>query len=319
VARSPWQSTHVIEIVMEPHSPGREMRAVHIPVLLREVLQQMRLESGLIVVDGTVGAGGHSREMLKALGPAGRLIGLDRDPMMLGHAATNVPGENVTLRQASYVELPAVLNDLSLAGVDRILLDLGLSSDQLSDVSRGFGFHSDGPLDLRFDVSTGQPASEVLAQWDAARLEQIFRDFGEEHLARPLAEFLVKRRAATRIRTGADLTQAVAECPAVRRQGPGDKNPATRVFQALRIAVNRELEHVQQGISSSCYDSLKSGGLLAVITFHSLEDRLVKNEFRNQDRWDNLTSKPIVATPQEQRFNPRSRSAKLRVAMKKAI
>lgn len=302
---------------MEPHSSSRDARAVHVPVLLREVLQQMRLEPGLIVVDGTIGAGGHSREMLKLIGHNGRLIGLDRDPMMLDHAAKIVSGENVMLRKSSYVELPLVLADLKITAVDRILLDLGLSSDQLADASRGFSFNSDGPLDLRFDVTINQPASQVLAEWTAPQLETIFRDFGEEPLARPLAEFLVNRRTVSPIRTAIDLAAAVAECPAFRRQG--DKHPATRVFQALRIAVNQELDHVEQGISSSCYQSLKPGGLLAVITFHSLEDRLVKNEFRNRERWVNLTSKPIVATPREQRFNPRSRSAKLRVAMKKVV
>jgi 16S rRNA (cytosine1402-N4)-methyltransferase len=312
-------SIHYIETVMEPRSLEHDPRAVHVPVLLREVLANLKLEPGMTVVDGTIGAGGHSREMLKVIGPHGRLIGLDRDPMMLGYAAKSVSGENVTLQQASYVEIPAVLEKLGIPGVDRILLDLGLSSDQLSDISRGFGFLSNGPLDLRFDVASGQPASDVLATWNASQLEEIFREYGEEPLARPLAEYLVKRRATQPIRTGADLSASVAECPAFRRQGPSDKNPATRVFQALRIAVNHELDHVQRGISSSCHVSLKPAGLLAVITFHSLEDRLVKNEFRMQERWDNLTAKPIVATPQEQRFNPRSRSAKLRVAMKKVV
>lgn len=304
---------------MEPRFPGREAHAIHVPVLLREVVQQLRLESGLIVVDGTIGGAGHSREMLKAIGQTGHLIGLDRDPMMLGHAAKIVSGDNVTLRQSSYQDLPAVLAQIGIKSVDRILLDLGLSSDQLADSSRGFGFTSDGPLDLRFDVSTGQPASQLLADWNATQLADIFREYGEEPLAKPLAEFLVHRRATAPIRTGRELADAVAEFPAFRRRGSNDKHPATRVFQALRIAVNRELEHVQQGISSSCHQSLKPGGLLAVITFHSLEDRLVKNEFRISERWDNLTSKPIVATPQEQRFNPRSRSAKLRVAMKRPL
>ena len=303
---------------MEPHSPGRDTHAIHVPVMLREVLQQLRLEPGLIVVDGTVGAGGHSREMLKALGHDGRLIGLDRDPMMLDRAAQVVTGPNAILRHSSYVALPKVLEELGIVGVDRVLLDLGLSSDQLSDVSRGFGFLSDGPLDLRFDVSSGQSAAELLATASASQLEEVFREFGEEPLARPLAEYLVQRRTTTPIRTGSNLAEAVAQCPAFRKQGPSEKHPATRIFQALRIAVNHELEHVQQGISSSAYQSLKVGGLLAVITFHSLEDRLVKTEFRQKDRWENLTSKPIVATPQEQRFNPRSRSAKLRVAIKKA-
>ena len=281
---------------MEPRLPDSDSRAVHVPVLLREVLASLKLEPGMIVVDGTVGAGGHSREMLKVIGPKGRLIGLDRDPMMLDHAAKRVSGANVSLHQASYIELPKVLEKLGIPGVDRILLDLGLSSDQLSDEKRGFGFSSEGPLDLRFDISTGEPASEVLATRSASQLEEIFRDYGEEPLAKSLAEFLIKRRSTHPIRTGVDLAASVAECPSIRRQGPGDKNPATRIFQALRIAVNHELDHVQRGISSSCHASLKSLGLLAVITFHSLEDRLVKNEFRISDRWENLTTKPIVAT-----------------------
>jgi 16S rRNA (cytosine1402-N4)-methyltransferase len=304
---------------MEPRSPVPDRSAVHVPVMMREVLANLKVGPGMIVVDGTVGAGGHSREMLKIIGPNGRLIGLDRDPMMLTHAAKSVVGENVTLRQASYVQVSSVLESLGIPGVDRILLDLGLSSDQLSDQSRGFGFSSHGPLDLRFDIKSGRPAAELLATETASYLEEIFREYGEEPHARSLAEYFVARRATHPILTGTDLSTAVSECPAVRKQGPGEKHPATRIFQALRIAVNQELNHVQQGISSSCHAALKPNGLLAVITFHSLEDRLVKNEFRQRDRWENLTAKPVVATPQEQRFNPRSRSAKLRVAMKKAI
>lgn len=302
---------------METRSSSSEPRAVHVPVLLREVLQQMRLEPGLIVVDGTVGAGGHSCEMLKVLSSKGLLIGLDRDPMMLRHAAKAVFGENVVLKRASYVELPNIVRELGIGGVDRILLDLGLSSDQLSDSTRGFGFSSDGPLDLRFDVSTGRPAYRLLAESSPVELEEIFREYGEEPQARGLAAFLVERRTSHPIRTGAELAQAVSECPAVRRSASRDKHPATRIFQALRIAVNDELNHVQQGISSSSYESLKAGGLLAVISFHSLEDRIVKNEFQNRDRWEVITPKPVAASPQEQRFNPRSRSAKLRVARKK--
>lgn len=304
---------------MEPHSHVSNPRPVHVPVLLREVLQHLRLEPGLIVVDGTVGAGGHSREMLKVIGDTGKLIGLDRDPMMLGHASKAVSGTNVILRHSSYVDLPSVLQSLGLDGVDRILLDLGLSSDQLSDTGRGFSFQSDGPLDLRFDISAGPSAADLLTQASSSDLEQIFRDYGEEPLAKPLAEFLVKRRATHPIHTASELAMAVTECPAFRRQGHSEKHPATRVFQALRIAVNRELEHVERGIAVSAYQSLKPGGLLAVITFHSLEDRFVKNEFRDRQKWDCLAAKPVVATAQEQRFNPRSRSAKLRVAMKKAL
>ena len=303
---------------MESSSSERDLKAVHVPVLLRETLQQLQLRPGLIVVDGTVGAGGHSREMLKMIGQDGLLIGLDRDPMMLDHAARKATGPNVKLLQSSYAQLPSVLKDLGIPAVDRILLDLGLSSDQLADASRGFGFASKGLLDLRFDISSGQPAAHLLATASAGDLELIFREYGEEPHARQIADFLCQRRTSIPIQTGEELANAVSECPAFRR-GTSDKHPATRIFQALRIAVNRELEHVEQGISTSCYDALKPGGILGVITFHSLEDRLVKNEFRQNNRWDNLTSKPIVATPQEQRFNPRSRSAKLRVAMKKLI
>jgi 16S rRNA (cytosine1402-N4)-methyltransferase len=255
--------------------------------------------------------------MLKAIGQGGRLIGLDRDPMMLGHAAAVIStAPNVSLHQSSYVEMPLILRELGIDGVDRILLDLGLSSDQLADEQRGYGFNSDGPLDLRFDISKGSPAADLVANASESDLEQIFREFGEESLAAPIAAWLVSIRATRPIRTGKDLSNAVAECPAVRRHAKGDKNPATRIFQALRIAVNQELDHVQQGISSSCYGSLKPGGILAVISFHSLEDRIVKNEFRDRERWEQVTDKPITATPQELRFNPRSRSAKLRVARK---
>ncbi len=291
--------------------------ARHVPVLLREVERALELCPGLIVVDGTVGAAGHSKMIADRIGSAGRLVGLDRDPMMLAFAAQALAElQNVTLKQASYVELPEVLSGLGVAGVDRVLLDLGLSSDQLADESRGFGFRVDGPLDLRFDTRRGQSAAEFIRTAGEVELERVLREYGEDPASGRIARFLAARAASEPITTGVQLAEAVAACMNVQRRDAGDKHPATRVFQALRIAVNDELGHVARGLEESVFRSLKPGGLAAVITFHSLEDRIVKQEFRRTERWENLTSKPIVATHQEQRFNPRSRSAKLRVARK---
>lgn len=291
--------------------------AVHTPVLLREVIRSLELQPGLVVVDGTVGAGGHSRLIATQIGEQGLLIGLDRDPMMLGLAKAVLPdSERIVLKHSSYVELPKILHELGLASVDRVLLDLGLSSDQLADRSRGFGFTSEGPLDLRFDTSRGKPASELLAQSSLEEIESWLSEYGEELESAKIARYLVARAGTNPIRTGLDLANGVAECLGVKRRDPGDKHPATRTFQALRIAANQELEHVKSGIEEAVYGSLKPGGLAAVISFQSLEDRIVKQEFRRSDRWESLTSKPIVASHQEQRVNPRSRSAKLRVARK---
>jgi 16S rRNA (cytosine1402-N4)-methyltransferase len=291
----------------------------HVPVLLREVDRELRLMPGLIVADGTVGAGGHSRMIAERIAPEGKLIGLDRDAMMLSLATKALASaEHVTLKQASYVELPSVLRELGLEGVDRVLLDLGLSSDQLADESRGFSFGANGPLDLRFDTSRGRSAREFLQTTTTDELECVLREYGEEPGSGQIAKFLVNRGATKPIQTASELAEAVAECLGVHRRTTGDKHPATRVFQALRIAVNEELEHVAHGLEKAVFESLKPDGIVVVITFHSLEDRIVKQEFRRADRWESLTPKPVVATHQEQRFNPRSRSAKLRAARKLA-
>ncbi len=297
-------------------SPRRResiMTSVHTPVLLREVLKELELAPGLSVVDGTVGGGGHSREILSRIQPGGKLLGIDRDPMMLRHAAESVTGPDVALRQGSYTELSRLLQDVGWNGVDRILVDLGLSSDQLADSSRGFGFRLAGNLDLRFDTTQGQSAAELLATASVEELERIFREYGEEPLSRLIAESLVNRRLHQPLRTADQLAEAVKACVPGRRRD-GDKHPATQIFQALRLAVNEELEHVRRALAEIFPACLNPNGILAVITFHSLEDRLVKHVFRNTDVWDVLTPKPIVPTPAEVRFNPRSRSAKLRLA-----
>lgn len=314
---SPFENNGRLFMSGEDDRMPEPSAARHIPVLLREVERALDLKPDLIVVDGTVGAGGHSQMMARRIGSGGTLIGLDRDPMMLALAAQVLPvSSHVILKQASYVELPEVLADLGMPGVDRVLLDLGLSSDQLADASRGFSFLADGPLDLRFDKSRGRSAAEFLKTASESDLERVLREYGEDSASGRIAKYLVGRASTKPIETGADLADAIAECLGIHRREAGDKHPATRVFQALRIAVNDELEHVTRGLEGSVFGALKPGGLAAVITFHSLEDRIVKQEFRRTDRWENLTAKPIVASHQEQRFNPRSRSAKLRVARK---
>ncbi len=292
--------------------PAESAVTVHVPVLLREVLRALQLSPGLFVVDGTLGGGGHAAKILEAIGPTGRLLGLDRDPAAIQRTQQRLSGENVTLVANSYITLPEVLQQHQLPLADRILVDLGLSSDQLADANRGFSFQSGGALDLRFDPASGVPAHQFLQAASEEELTTVFTDYGEDPAARKLAQAIVRRRSQTPVRSARDLADLVTEV--VGTPGARDKHPATRIFQALRIAVNRELEHVQQAMTQSFPQALQPGGLLAVISFHSLEDRLVKEEFRRKDRWESLTPKPIGPTPAEERINPRSRSAKLRVA-----
>lgn len=295
---------------------GRSARSVHIPVMLREVLTQLDLRPGLVVADGTVGAGGHSRKIWERIQPGGKLIGTDRDAMMLGWAREALPDPAVTLHHGSYVELPTALAEQQLDGVDRLLLDLGLSSDQLEDRERGFSFRSDGPLDLRFDTRQGPTAAEYLETTSEAQLAEDLHLLGEEPHSRQIAAALVQRRLQSPIRTALELADVVVR--ALGHKASGDKHPATRVFQGLRIAVNSELLHVQRVLEEIGPQIVRPGGLMAVITFHSLEDRLVKQSFRNREIWEDLTPKPLVASPAEVRVNPRSRSAKLRVARRRS-
>lgn len=289
--------------------------SVHVPVMVREVLRSLELAPGLIVVDGTVGGGGHSRKICEQIRPDGRLIGIDRDPTMLDRARLVLPAESVSLHRGSYVDLPEFLKIENLTGVDRILVDLGLSSDQLADRERGFSFHAEGPLDLRFHAGGGPTAAEFLAKAPAEELEQIFRDYGEEPHSRGIAAAIVKQRAAQPIQTAQELSQLVESVTG--HQGRGEKHPATRVFQALRLAVNRELEHVRKALTEVFPQCLRPGGLLVVISFHSLEDRIVKEAFRDATLWDVVTPKPLLPTPTEERVNPRSRSAKIRIARRR--
>jgi 16S rRNA (cytosine1402-N4)-methyltransferase len=302
----------VFTAVATPERP-RVDRAKHRPVMVREVLRWLDLRSGLAVADGTVGAGGHSAAILPIIQPGGRLIGLDRDPMMLAHAARAVSGEGVNLIHSSYADLRDVLDRLGVAKVDRVLLDLGLSSDQLSDEGRGFSFKAEGPLDLRFDASRGKPAAQLLASAGVAELARLFRELGEEPHADRIAEQIAASRSFRPVRTAKDLADIVeAAVPHSGRRS--ETHPATRVFQALRIAVNDELDELRRMLDETLPACLAPHGRAVIISFHSLEDRIVKEAFRNRDRWRDLTPKPIPPTPSEQRINPRSRTAKIRAA-----
>ncbi len=293
--------------------PGRESAQppVHVPVLLGPVLDNLDLQAGLVVVDGTVGAGGHARHILERIQPGGRLIGLDRDPMMLAHAWQALTQPDVQLVHASYAELGRALEGLGLAFVDRVLVDLGLSSDQLADAGRGFSFDADGPLDMRFDMSHGPTAADLINRSPEAELARILYEYGEERHSRRIARRIVAQRP---IRTAAALADLVRRAVPPQR-GRQRIHPATRVFQALRIAVNDELGALQTLLHDELPRVLRPGGRAVVISFHSLEDRLVKQAFRDRDRWENLTRKPVVADEAELRANPRSRSAKLRAAV----
>ncbi|MDA1212916.1 MAG: 16S rRNA (cytosine(1402)-N(4))-methyltransferase RsmH [Planctomycetota bacterium] len=290
--------------------------SVHIPVMLSEVLALLAPQPGEIVVDGTVGAGGHSREIIKKTGEPGRLIAVDRDPMMLKIARSVLPQENCEFHQGSYANLPAYLAELEIQQVDGILLDLGFSSDQLEDQSRGFRFDSPGPLDLRFDTEFGEPAWQYLQHVSEEELADVLWKYGEERFSREIASCLIRLRKTQTVVTAKEVVEAILHGVPTKFQHEARRHSATRVFQALRIAVNRELEQLEKSLTESFPSVLKPGGRLVIISFHSLEDRMVKTAFRDREQWTCLTPKPLTATPAEIRMNPRSRSAKIRGAVK---
>ncbi len=292
---------------------------MHRPVLLDEVIGWLKPQDGAVLVDGTVGAGGHAAALARLVGPTGRIIGLDRDPAMLALAKEATASLPVTLVHAPYSAMREVLEELGVSSVQGLLLDLGLSSDQLAWAHRGFSFASEGPLDMRFDPgvnpetgSTGPTAADLLSSLSADELAQVFFDYGEERFSRRIARRIVETRQHAPIRTTRQLAELVRQSvPGRFRHGPID--PATRVFQALRIMVNDELDHLDATLKE-LPRILAPGGRVAVISFHSLEDRRAKWAFRNDPDLTVLTRKPVTATAQEVAVNPRARSAKLRVA-----
>lgn len=289
----------------------------HVPVLLEEVLAGLDPQPGRTYVDGTLGGGGHTRRIAERVGPAGHVFSLDRDRAAVEAAQRSLAGLPVTPLWADYRDILLVLQDIDRKQVDGILIDIGLSSDQLADSERGFSFNADGPLDLRFDTSEGVPASELVAKKDEQELADLIYRLGEERHSRRIARAIVERRRTQPIATAGDLAEIVRR--AVPRTPDSDRiHPATRTFQALRIAVNDELGALEQFLRDAPR-ALPVGGRAAVITFHSLEDRLVKQAFRDDPRWEPLTRKPIEAGEAELAANPRARSAKLRVAARTNI
>jgi 16S rRNA (cytosine1402-N4)-methyltransferase len=291
----------------------------HVPVLLDEVLEYLNVRPGGVYVDATLGLAGHSSEIAKRLGGNGRLICFDRDPEAMAAARERL--EEVRAEMGS--EMPEVVfeprafseasSQIEPGSLDGLLADFGVSSLQLDEAHRGFSFRTDGPLDMRMDTRSGETAEQVVNQEDENELADLIYEFGEERRSRRIARAIVRARPIT---TTAELAQIVsAAAPSMK----GDKiHPATRTFQALRIRVNNELGEIQS-LLKSAGSLLKPGGRLVLISFHSLEDRLVKDSFREAGHskvYKVLTKKPVIAAEQEQMRNPRSRSAKMRAAEK---
>jgi len=288
--------------------------AGHVPVLLAETLELVAVKTGGLFVDGTVGLGGHAAAVLRATTPDGRLLGLDRDGETLELARERLAGfgARVRLEQADFREIPE-----RLAGeqADGILLDLGISSAQLDDAGRGFSFQAEGPLDMRMDRRSGPTAADLVNRMREKDLADLLYEYGEEPASRRIARAIVFARERARITTTTELADIVRRA-AHRRRRPG-LNPATRTFQALRIRVNHELDGIGEAFEGAAR-CLKPGGRLAVIAFHSLEDRAAKEAFRSLAGrgFRLLTRKPVRPGEAEVRANPRARSARLRALLR---
>ncbi len=280
------------------------------PVLAAETLRLLDPKPGETWVDATTGGGGHSRLIAERIGPTGRLFCFDQDPTTLAGAMARLAGFPATPVHANFDQLRDVLGNLGVTKVDGVLADLGFSSEQLDDPARGLSFRADGPLDMRLDPTAGQTAADLVNTLSEGALADLIFEYGEERKSRWVAKRVVARRDAKPFETTADLAAVVRSC--VPRSGHLD--PATRTFQALRIAVNDELGALER-LLATLPAILNPGGRAGVISFHSLEDRRVKVAFK-AEVWKALTKKPVEADDAEAARNPRSRSAKLRVAQR---
>lgn len=288
-----------------------ESAGQHVPVLLAAVLQYLNPQPGQCIADVTVGAGGHAQAIAERISPTGTLLALDQDPTMLTLAQRRNYPCRVIRRHSRFEQLDQVLQETGLGRLHGVLADLGFASDQLADPRRGFSFQHDGPLDMRLDPTSARPtAADLLAQLSERELADILWRYGEERFSRRIARRIVQVRQRQPLRTTLQLAELVRSCLPRR---PGRIDPATRTFQALRIAVNDELGALEQflRILPNC---LVGGGRAVIISFHSLEDRLVKQAFRQKDIWVALTKKPVRSEAAEIRANPRARSARLRAA-----
>ena len=306
------------------------MEFAHIPVLLSETLENLAIRPDGIYIDGTVGGAGHSKEIASRLGKNGLLIGLDRDPDAVAVATVRLQDFPAKVIQGNYSQMRQILESLNIFAADGILLDLGVSSHQLDEAERGFSYHADAPLDMRMSQE-GLSAYDIINTWDEQALKQILYTYGEEKFAGSIAAAIVRARTDTPVKTTGELAELVRQ--AVPQKYRRDKNPCKKTFQAVRIAVNDEFEHLHHGLNAA-FACLKSGGRLAVITFHSLEDRIVKQQFAswckgctcppdfpqcicgNTPKAKLITRKPITASQSELEQNHRSHSAKLRVLEK---
>lgn len=310
---------------------------VHLPVLLNEAVDALAIKTEGIYVDGTFGRGGHSRLILSRLGKQGRLIAFDKDWTAV-KAAEQIADKRFSIRHSSYVRIREELQALEVGCVDGVLLDLGVSSSQLDEAERGFSFRSEGPLDMRMDTRSGETAAEWLNTVTESQLEEVIRNYGEERHAKQIARAIVMARAQRPISTTVQLAEIVAAVVRARGHQRGSKqHPATRTFQAIRIHVNQELEELSLTLPQ-CVDLLNPGGRLVVISFHSLEDRIVKRFMRTESSLDRLPrklplrdkevkelskkqrlrmiGKSVRPSAQEIAANPRARSAVMRVAEK---
>jgi 16S rRNA (cytosine1402-N4)-methyltransferase len=305
----------------------------HVPVLLQAAVDALVLRPDGVYFDGTYGRGGHARAILARLYAQGRLVAIDRDPAAERNAAT-LDDARFVFRRAWFSEAEAILDALGIARVDGVLLDLGISSPQVDDASRGFSFRHDGPLDMRMDPTRGETAAAFLARASAREITDVLRDYGEERLARSIAAAIVAVREKRPIERTRQLVDLVGQAVGARTRGDWGQDPATRTFQALRIQVNRELDELERALPALCR-RLATGGRIAVISFHSLEDRIVKRFFARASQAFGgdprlaklplkssllpepplrLVGRAIKANAAEIAANPRSRSAVLRIA-----
>lgn len=285
--------------------------ARHRPVLPREVVEHLDPKPAETWVDATTGAGGHARLIAERIGPSGHVIGLDQDPTMLDRARGRFEELPVILVHANFDQLAAALATVGVTEIDGLLADLGFASDQMDASERGLSFQHDGPLDMRLDPTGGETAADLIARLSEYDLAKVFYEFGEERHSRRVARKIVETRRQTPIRTTGQLADLVRSC--VPREKGRHFDPATRVFQGLRIAVNDELGSLDR-LLAQLPRVVKPGGRVGIISFHSLEDRRVKHAFRDREVWELVTKKPVTAGEVEVRDNPRARSAKLRVA-----
>ena len=304
----------------------------HTPVMPDEVVYFLKCESGGLYIDGTLGGGGHTARILEAAEPDGRVIGIDHDEDAINEARENLKNyiSRVTTVKGNFADIKGILGEMGITGVNGIVLDLGVSSYHLEKPERGFSFRFEGPLDMRMDRSKDRTAREIVNKLREKELADIFRQYGEERWANKIAKAIVKRRKVGQITTTTELADIVcSSIPA--RYHPRDIHPATRTFQALRIVVNDELRNLERAIDDGVH-LIKSGGRFVVISFHSLEDRVVKERFRALERGcicpldfpecrcgkkpvlRIITKKPVIPSPAEIMSNPRARSAKMRAA-----